>query len=461
MKTIVKDFFSKLGKLLNKLNFKVIYTLLSVIIVLSGSYLAIQYAKGNWRFTKEGLVPETGLLSANSFPTGAQILINDKLVSATDDTLYLEPGEYEVKIVKEGYSTWRKELSIEKELVTQTNALLFPASPSLTSLTLSGVENVSPSPDGHKLVYYTASASAQSKNGLYLMDLTDNILPLQKGPRLIAEDVPNMNLAKASFIWSPDSTELMIITKRKEVLIPIDKKNDLSTLPDIRFRKKSILSAWEEEMYLRERQFLVKFPEEMIQLATTSAKNVYISPDKKRMFYTATENAVVPDLIISPIPATSTQKEERILEPGSIYVYDREEDKNFKIGKEVGDQVLPNKSLLAQDLYSREVLNLESSPSAFLVLQASTSAETAKKFNIYHSSLFINTLQWYPDSRHLLFAKDDKIQIMEYDGSNNTTIYSGPFVTSFVYPWPDGSKLIILTSFRPDAPKNLYAIEIK
>ncbi len=49
---------------------------------------------------------------------------------------------------------------------------------------------------------------------------------------------------------------------------------------------------------------------------------------------------------------------------------------------------------------------------------------------------------------------------MEYDGQNRTTLYSGPFVNRFLYPWPDGSRLLIQTSFSPETPANLYAIEL-
>ena len=50
---------------------------------------------------------------------------------------------------------------------------------------------------------------------------------------------------------------------------------------------------------------------------------------------------------------------------------------------------------------------------------------------------------------------------MEYDTTNQTTLYSGPFTDEFVYPWPNGDRMVILTSFSPDTPQNLYALELK
>lgn len=451
-----------MGSMFPKVNKRVLYTALSFVLIILGTFAAIQYAKGRYRISPQGFIAGTGLLSANSFPTGAEVLIDGKLVTATDDTLYLQPGSYEVVISKDGYTPWKKTLTIEPELVAQTNALLFPIAPSLSTLTFTGAQNLSPSPDGRKIVYYTASQSAERKNGLYVMELGNDMpISFQNGPRQIAEDAGILELENAQFIWSPDSTEIMVITPTKEMLLPIDRKSDLATLTDISFQKQQILTEWEQEMYLRERQFLREFPPEVIQIATQSAKNVYISPDKKRLLYTAIAEVTIPDTIVPPVPATNTQPEERILKPGTIYVYDREEDKNFKVAQETENSTSLYKVLLANDLYSNTPLSLTASASAFETLQASNSAQTAQNFNRYHTSLYTETVQWFPDSKHFLFVQDGAIKIVEYDGTNAVPLYAGPFEKDFIYPWPDGSRLVITTRFSPDAPLNLYAIELE
>lgn len=453
----------KLTEISAKINTRVLYTVCSALVIIAGTYLAIQYAQGSFRYTKQGFVPRTGLLNANSFPTGAEVYIDGKLVTATDDTIYLEPKEYRVKIAKDGYSSWEKVLKIEEQLVAQTNAQLFPIAPSLTPLTFTGVSNVLPSPDGQKLVYYVASASSQTKIGLHMLDLSTmgNLMGMQRGARQISENGQRFDLPNANYAWSPDSAELMIMSEQGDVVISTDKKTDLSSAPDIGWKKKTILSEWEHDMYLRERQFMAKFPREIAQIATESAKNVYLSPDKKRLLYTATASATIPAELVPALPASNTQPEVRTLEPGKIYVYDREEDKNFEIATETQVENPVEKRLLAIDLASPEPLTLEASPAAFITLQATESAKTALNFNAYHSSLFINTMQWFPDSKHVLFVRDNKVQVMSYDGTNITTIYSGPFSNNFIYPWPDGSRLLILTSFSPDSPLNLYTIELK
>lgn len=103
-----------------------LFTVFSALVIVVGTYIAIRYAKGGFRVTDSGISQETGLLSVSSLPTGAEVYINEKLVTATSDTLYLDPDQYEVAIRKDGYTEWKKIITLEKEVVSQANALLFP-----------------------------------------------------------------------------------------------------------------------------------------------------------------------------------------------------------------------------------------------------------------------------------------------------------------------------------------------
>lgn len=439
-----------------------LFTIFSALVIVVGTYIAIRYAKGGFRVTDSGISQETGLLSVSSLPTGAEVYINEKLVTATSDTLYLDPDQYEVAIRKDGYTEWKKIITLEKEVVSQANALLFPSAPSLTPLTFTGIENLSPSPDGQKILFYSASNSAQKKNGLYVLELSDNSLSLQRGARQISQDSSTINLATAKFIWSPDSTQIIVFGSNREVLLDVSRLNDLDALSDISFRRKQLLNDWEDEMALREQQFLGKFPPAIIKIATSSATNVFFSPDKKRLLYTATESATLDPNLIPALPGANSQPEERQLQAGGIYIYDREEDKNFRVGTQQDKTVFPAKSLLSTFFEQNQATpNTIATTSARRSLEASSSSELADLYRNYHSSLFADTYQWFPDSKHIFSAEDSRIVIKEYDNTNAVTVYSGPFFQNFIYPWPDGSRLLIATHFNPETPNNLYAIELR
>jgi len=68
---------------------------------------------------------------------------------------------------------------------------------------------------------------------------------------------------------------------------------------------------------------------------------------------------------------------------------------------------------------------------------------------------------WHPNSKNIILVEDKKISIIGVDTSNKMDIYSGDFDPNVVFPWPNGSKLLIATSFNPDKKPNLYALNLR
>lgn len=422
------------------MNKKLLITVLIAIFLIGATFLAINFAKGYRIDLKKRKVAETGLLVVNSFPTGASVFINDKLTTATNDTLNLPPGDYKVKIVKDGYISWEKALKLNKELVTQANARLFPAVPDLKSLTNSGAENINPSPDGTKIAYAVASASATLKNGLYVYDLTDKALSFTRGARQIARNGPDFNFTQVNLVWSPDSKQLLAINSENSYLLDINRLNEITTKGDVSARLPIILSEWEEELKLKkEEQLKIKnLPDFMTQVASESAKQVFFSPDEDMVLYTATASATLPEGLMPQLPSTSTQPQTRMIEPNNIYIYHIKEDKNFFILK------APETKKEEEKKQTKLEIRLENLKNQYTPLN-------------------LQNIQWFPTSQHLVLVENDKIIILEYDGTNKTTVYAGPFTNNFAYPYPDGSKIIILTTLNPDSPlpPNLYTIDLK
>lgn len=446
----------------------------------AGTYAMIRYAQG-YRPTATGTIKGTGLLSANSFPTAGEVYINDKLTTATDNTLNLDPGVYQVAIKKDGYHTWSKRLTITAELVTATNAQLFPASPALEPLTYTGASLVTPSPDGTKLAFTVASASASAKNGLYVQDLSSSPISLNKTARQISRTEPGYDYPTSSYTWSPNGTELLVAFKNGgHILLDVTKFNDLENLKDVTVRLPQILSEWELELAREDRVRLVELPDFMIQVATSAASNLYFSPDGEKLLYQATAPVTIPSNLIPLLPSSSTQTEVRTIEPGSWYVYDLKEDKNFLLAagslpspspsaKPAKTKIVvpppvftPSKLNLLTNLRDPIPAELVSSPSAFRTLQTNfTPQQSIQLFNAQYSPIFVGRIQWYPDSTHLILGSENGIDIVEYDGQNRVTIYGGPMDPSIIYPWPDGSKLITRIQFSPDTIPNLYTIKLK
>ncbi len=85
--------------------------------------------------------------------------------------------------------------------------------------------------------------------------------------------------------------------------------------------------------------------------------------------------------------------------------------------------------------------------------------ETSKLYDIPGSKYQF----WLPDSLHLVLVEDNQISVADFDGTNKAVIYAGKFENLAVFPWPDSSRLVIISSFpTPTASEpNLYGINLR
>lgn len=403
-----------------------------------GTLIVIQLARGyRLDFATRTLLP-TGILVATSTPDGAQVLVDGNLAGATNSTINFPPGEYLVEIKKDGYLPWQKNLIIEKELVTQTNARLFPAVPDLRPLTFTGAAGPLLSPDGSRTVF-AVSAAGVEKDGLWVLDLADRPLGLARQPRRIVASSPGgRDFSQSRFFWSPDSKELLVtltVGRAKESYsLDTNTTTLASQLVDVADQLSTIFADWEEELMLRQEQQLARLPAAMEQIVTNSAKNLLWSPDETKLAYTATASATIPENLIPPLPAANTQPESRNIAPGKMYVYDLKEDRNFLVANE-------------EQLGPEAAIELEA-PLAVL------------GFIRRHQP---QPVSWLPTSAHFTSVEDNTIYIAEYDGTNKVAVYSGPFEDEIALPFPGADRLLILTNLGAgnDTTPNLYALSLR
>jgi len=393
---------------------KRIIIFLSLIIGIGTmAYFLTKLASGyRFDFTNKSLRP-TGLLVASSLPNQATVFVNGKAFkNKTATTLSLTPGEYQVEIKKDGFSSWQKKLLIEKELVVKTDAYLFPTYPELKPLTFTGAANPVISPDGKKVVF--AVESEDEKAGLWVLDLSERALGLGREPLQIVQSAPGgRNFAQSDYQWSSDSKQILIVLAKETVqeenfLLEASTLNENTQLIDITEQKATLLRSWQNEEEILQENKISRLPEELINILEATTKDILFSPDETKILYTATASASILKELIPPLPGASTQTEQRELQPDKTYVYDLKEDRNFAID-------LPEESKIS----------------------------------------------WFPTSKHLFLVQNDKISIKEYDNTNEINVYSGPFENSFAFVFPSGNRLLVLTSLSKDTPPNLYSITLR
>ena len=400
---------------------RVLFFLITLFVVAVLAVFVSVYARG-YRFSLDELkfLPN-GLFVIKSVPDGAQLVINGNLISATNTTLDLKPGTYDVTVRKDNFIDWKKRLVIDKEVVTEVTVHLFRSTPSLSSVTFSGSLNPVPSYDLSKIAFIVPSdpnSGIADKEGLWVIEAVNLPIGFAQDPKRITDG----NLLEADLIWSPDGREILFETSTGSYLIDTGTFTPQSQRVNIRQSRSEILAKWEQVRLKEHNSQLRKLPEELSEILSSRTSSFLFSPDEDMVLYTASASAVVPKGLKNELPGASTQKEDRELKEGSIYVYDIEEDRNFLIDSTPSDLVLGG-----------EVI------------------DNPKR-----------RLSWFATSRHLVLAEKEKVTIMDYDATNRQVVYSGSYVTPHAFPTLSIDRLLILTNLGANSSlPNLYSLSLK
>lgn len=396
---------------------KTVFTTLIILLLVSiAAYAFILYGRG-YRINISGegnqFLTGTGLLVLTSTPNGAKVYLDDNLITATDDTINLAPRDYKVRIEKDGYYPWSKTVTLKTEAVTKTDAVLFPIAPKLEATTLLGAQDPVVDPTGG-LIGYKVSSSSADNNGIYVLSLGNRIIPFGTSAKQIVTDEVD-EFSSASIEFSPDGRELIArIPNGGSERIYLLKTDTLNIAPqNITLTVDQIMQQWEVIQEQLDERFASTLPSASRKFILSNFTDIKLSPEGDKIFYIASQSASMPSFINPSLPSTNSTPEDRNLNQGYAYVYQIKEDKNYLFYKPVENEVMPD---------------------------------------------FI----WYPSSSHLIFEQNKRIFSLEYDGGNKTTLYSGPFDQDFLYTWPDGSGLIILTNFNDETvPPNLYKVGLR
>lgn len=385
--------------------------LLVLFVIVLITACVVLYGKGYRIGFQTGKVElkGTGLLVTKSTPDGAQVFINGHLTTATNNTLNLSPGTYEVRIFKDGYFEWKKKITVEAEVVSRAEALLVPSAPKLENITDLGVSQPIIDPSLTKIAFTVASQSAK-KNGVYVVDMSARpILTLQNALTQLADDSSDL-FSTARLTWSPDGKQLLATTSGELQTTYLLNDGGLNTVPqDVSETLSSVSATWAKQEVNNEKAMFNAQPK-AIRALMKNFKILAWAPDETKILYTASQSATLPLAIKPRLIGVNPTDEQRNIVEGQTYVYDIKEDRNYPLS----------------------------------------------------SGYFKDAYSWFPDSRHITFVKDKKIHLAEYDGLNDTVVYAGPFVDGYVFPWPDATKIVILTDLgNSGVSPNLYTISLK
>lgn len=367
---------------------KFIITIVTLIIIAVFAAVAILLAKGYTFSPKEKSLVGTGIITVSSEPDAASVYVDGHLTTATNATISsLFPKKYSVKVVKEGFISWEKEVAVKEGLVTDLKVTLFPAIPTMYPLTFGGVENPTLSPDGSKLAYIVPGTG--KKSGVWVWTQTRNqpiSFARSAEPHQIAQSVIT-DFSKATLQWSADSKQVLATLGNNNYILDFDKLN--SEPRDITPILQATLKSWEDDTKSKDEARVLAIQDTAMRKIASSSAIVRWSPDETKFMAGTKED--------------------------NLKVYDLDLKQRLSAG-------LREYSLPAAKVH-----------------------------------------MWLPDSRHIILVEEGAISVSDFDGTNKAIIYAGSFFDSFVFPWLDSSRLVIISSFpTPTASEpNLYGINLK
>ncbi len=438
---------------------------LTLIILLSITTLTILYSEG-WRIrlpntSEDGTssverpkIQKTGMIAIRSIPEGAKVYINDKAVTATDDTITsLSPGKYRIVVKKEGFETWSKEIEVFPELVTDITAILVLQSPKLEPLTNTDVTAYDMAHNYNELAYITKSRENPGIWKLSLAGTPINLLKNNSEPLIKDNEYASPSLGE-NLWWSPDDKELLVKMNDNGYLLYKIDNNSKNNIPESITDVDKTLNQWASDY---ETDFLNKkiesvtsdagFPEwlkddlDKYQSEWSPDENkFYIIKDDKYLRHSYAKTKSTDQGDTSENDNTNSKESNPPQKPSTT-------NTNQKSDKNIDNQ-------LNVIVYNSE----NPLPVGEKELTFPVKIDDVERTHIF----------WYSDSYHLIVVTQDPkisnyytIELVRIDGTNRTTIYSGLLASYKAYPTPSGDKIIVLTSLKDDSPTNLYGISIR
>ena len=159
-----------------------------VLVFLITAPAVILYSQGYTLNISDLSLKKTGAIFVSTSPKGVRVLINGILKATTSDLIFsqgkllshLAPEEYDVRIEKDGYLPWEKQLVVEPQLVTEARSIfLVPDSP-LEQVIEENVSDVMISESNSLLAYVKG-------DGIAILDVSSPaIIPLasEKGEKI-------------------------------------------------------------------------------------------------------------------------------------------------------------------------------------------------------------------------------------------------------------------------------------
>lgn len=409
---------------------RIIYiTFISVFAILVP--IIILYTTGFRYNFKNHKIEKTGILYIESMPKDALIYINDKYEDKTPSRFArLLPDTYKVRVEKDGYYSWQKELEVKSNLTTfSKNIVLFKNN--LPTSKIEGKINIlATSPNRDKIIYSLIKENVEELRLLNLKNQSDFLIKnlnyqtynqiefvewsLSQNKALIKQVIGDFNKYLIVDIETLKIKEIFDITRLNFSKVSWDTLNDnylyglrkavLHQIDLVNNTTQTLLSAQIVDFQIKDEEIYY-----ISKLVNESFLNKSILEDKK---------ASKPEKIKLPSPSQYT------LQPSTrdyLVLLDKKNNDLFIFNtKSFADENISQSTIL-QDrakkvIWSKDLKNLL----YYTDFEIWTfDFNTQQKNLITRYGDLINQAFWYPGEKYIIYQSGNTIRAIETEGQNS------------------------------------------
>lgn len=416
--------------------------------------IIILYAIGYRPDFNNKSLKKVGMLIIESKPDKANVFINNKL--GAEKTPYkiknLMPGDYEIKISKDGFSGWSKKLSIRsKEVNWASHILLFFEKPKIKNLTTLAVSKITISEQKDKIAY---SVTSGDNIGIWFLTLK-TILNNEENQKIFPENEEELkkigdlnNIEFSDIKFSPDGQKLLLASNKTEyILIDINQKNAIF-LSDY-FKENIENIKWDMNnnlVFFESNNNLYQFDIQAKSISKTPALNILdYALHANKIFYLS-KDIKKNKIVLNEIDKNNiNDKKPKIISrlkfsnnflikasPRGYLAYLDRENNKFYLYKNGEEKIISQEKI--NDFYwsrkGNRLLYFNEHEVWFYSIVSEASEETKwhPEYNLNTQNLLIRTSEKienpaFYDEEHVIFLQNEKLKNIELDERDKRNTY--------------------------------------
>ncbi len=425
-----------------KIYWFLIYPLAAITFIVLSLFFILSARGYNIRIGADGITfHKTGMLIISSKPTGAKIFLNGKDTTHTTGFFSIKidnlgKDKYHLKLTKDGYYSWEKNVPIEPEMVTWANyILMFPKNPTIDKVNISGT-------------LIDSLTSLDNKSQIFLIKLNDSYKisvfnDATSQSNIILDTAalpPDQKITDPRLLdWSNDKRYILFsgIVSGKEVIyiLNTDSKTltDFSSITPVKFDQLRFDPANSSLLYglsgglvmnidLGTRKVSPALESQVVYYTFADDGKIYYVKDNsgQRSFIQANGDFSGKNTLADSIPV-SPSYEAKVEFQSQQVAFKTADNTLYLITKTDGKNMLIT--------FSKNVSDFSWSPDGErLLYQGDGKVKVFENDEIEKSSTEYSmpdsgysNLIWY-DSRHILGEKGSKAIIMDFDETNQVTL---------------------------------------